>query len=97
MSPARTLLPIMGCVLGPVPVKVIAVAGSVVVAAGLVGASFAFRSGSSSAPAQTPAPAGKGPSFPLPPRGAVVYARQWGGDAIALGVVPQQGRVLAQA
>jgi len=87
----------MVSVLRPVPVKVIAVAGSVVVAAGLVGASFAFRSGSSSAPAQTPAPAGKGPSFPLPPRGAVVYARQWGGDAIALGVVPQQGHVLAQA
>jgi hypothetical protein len=83
-------------VLGPVPVKFIAVAGSVVVAAGLVGASFAFRSGPSSAPpAATPTETGSG--FPRPPRGAVVYARQWGGDAIALGVVPQKGHVLAQA
>jgi hypothetical protein len=82
-----------------VPVKFIAVAGSVVVAAGLVGASFAFRAGSSSAPpaaTQTAAtPTGKG--FPRPPHGAVVYARQWGGDAIALGVVLQKGHVLAQA
>jgi len=84
-----------------VPVKLVAVAGSVVVAAGLVGASFAFRSKPSSAPpaaAQTAAtPVGNGPGFPRPPSGAVVYARQWGGDAIALGVVPQKGHVLAQA
>lgn len=88
----------MDGVLGPVPMKLVAVAGSVVVAAGLVGASFAFRSGSSSAPASAPArPTGQRPGFPRPPRGAVVYARQWGGDAIALGVVPQEGHVLAQA
>lgn len=91
----------MDTVLGPVPVKFIAVAGSVFVAAGLVGAALALRSGSSSAPAvaaQTAAPStGKAPGFPSPPVGAVVYARQWGGDAIALGVVPQQGHVLAQA
>jgi hypothetical protein len=83
-------------VLGPVPVKLIAVAGSVVVVAGLVGAAFAFRSGSSSAPAAVATPIGKSPTFPGPPHGAVVYARQLGGDAIALGVVPQQGHVLAE-
>ena len=83
-------------VLRPVPVKVIAVAGSVVVAAGLVGAAFAFRSGSPSAPAAAAPPSSKSPTFPGPPPGAVVYARQWGGDAIALGVVPKQGHVLAQ-
>jgi hypothetical protein len=37
------------------------------------------------------------PGFPSPPRGAVVFARQLGHDALALGVVPQQGQVLAQA
>jgi hypothetical protein len=86
----------MDRVLGPVPVKVIAVAGSVVVAAGLVGAAFAFRSGSPSAPAAAATTNANGQGFPRPPRGAVVYARQWGGDAIALGVVPKQGHVLAQ-
>jgi hypothetical protein len=86
----------MDRVLGPVPVKFVAVAGSVVAAAGLVGASFAFRSGSPTAPAATTTPSGKSPAFPGPPHGAVVYARQWGSDAIALGVVPQVGHVLAQ-
>lgn len=79
------------------PVKLVAVAGSVVVAAGLIGASFAFRSGASSTTTTAATPIGKGPSFPLPPPGAVVYARQWGGDAIALGVVPEKGHVVAQA
>jgi hypothetical protein len=36
------------------------------------------------------------PGFPSPPRGAVVFARQFGRDALALGVVPQDGQVLAQ-
>src|SRR5439155_12490975 len=45
-----TSVPIIGGVLGPVRVKLLAMAGSVVVAAGLVAASFAFRSGASSAP-----------------------------------------------
>src|SRR5262245_56702110 len=35
--------------------------------------------------------------FPAPPVGAVVYARRMGGDALALGVVPQAGRVIVQA
>ncbi|MDQ1511956.1 MAG: hypothetical protein QOG50_3800 [Actinomycetota bacterium] len=86
----------MDCVLGPVPVKFIAVVGSVVVVAGLVGAAFAFRSGSPSAPAAAATTSDNGKGFPQPPRGAVVYAREWGGDAIALGVVPQKGHVLAQ-
>jgi hypothetical protein len=80
-----------------VPVKLVAVAGSVVVAAGLIGASFAFRSGASSTTTTAATPIGKGPSFPLPPPGAVVYARQWGRDAIALGVVPENGHVVVQA
>src|SRR5436309_1898403 len=32
-----------------------------------------------------------------PPRGAVVFARQWGGEALALGVVPRPGGALVQA
>jgi hypothetical protein len=86
----------MDRVLRPLPVKVIAVVGSVVVGAGLVGAALAFRSGSPSAPAAAATPSDTGQGFPRPPSGAVVYARQWGGDAIALGVVPKQGHVLAQ-
>jgi hypothetical protein len=35
--------------------------------------------------------------FPAPPRGAVVYSRQLGRNALALGVVPRAGEVLVQA
>jgi hypothetical protein len=35
--------------------------------------------------------------FPAPPDGAVVYSRQLGSDALALGVVPRHASVLAQA
>ena len=37
------------------------------------------------------------PDFPAPPVGAVVYSRQMGDTALALGVVPEPGRVIAQA
>jgi hypothetical protein len=37
------------------------------------------------------------PRFPTPPAGAVVYSRQLGSAALALGVVPRRGSVLAQA
>jgi hypothetical protein len=81
-------------------VKVAAVAGSVLVAAGLVGAALAFRGGGSNASTATSeseaAPVGKGQGFPSPPAGAVVYAHEWGRYALALGVVPQRGQVLAQ-
>jgi hypothetical protein len=43
------------------------------------------------------APAASGPRFPASPGGAVVYSRRLGSDALALGVVPQPGRVLVQA
>src|SRR5579864_5410813 len=88
----------MDFVLRPQSVKVAALAGSLVVTAGLVGAAVAFRGGGSSTSttaAQSEAsPAG---NFPGPPHGAVVYAREWGSNALALGVVPQRGQVLAQA
>lgn len=82
--------------------KVAALAGSVAVAAGLVGAAVAFRGGGGSSASTTgsqsrPATAGRGTGFPAPPHGAVVYARQWGSNALALGIVPQRGQVLAQA
>jgi hypothetical protein len=48
------------------------------------------------APAAT-VPAPSGPRFPAPPAGAVVYSRELGSNALALGVVPQAGQVLAQA
>jgi hypothetical protein len=43
------------------------------------------------------AAAPSGPRWPAPPAGAVVFSRELGSDALALGVVPQHGRVLAQA
>jgi hypothetical protein len=78
-------------------VKVAALAGSVLVAAGLVGVALAFHGGGlNSSTGSDVTPIGKGPGFPRPPHGAVVYAREWRRDALALGVVPQRGQVLAQ-
>jgi len=37
------------------------------------------------------------PDFPAPPEGAVVYSREMGGDALALGVVPGTERTIVQA
>lgn len=69
-----------------------------------IAAALLLRPGSSaqasvvSAPLPTPAaPTPSGPRFPAPPDGAVVYSRQLGTDALALGVVPHRGSVLAQA
>ena len=45
----------------------------------------------------TPVSAASKPQFPAPPDGAVVYSRQLGSDALALGVVPRRASVLAQA
>src|SRR5207253_4138134 len=47
------------------------------------------------APASTPPPP-RSSGFPAPPPGAVVYSREDGPYALALGVVPNGGRVLAQ-
>ena len=81
------------------PVKPVIVAGSVLVAVGLVLVAAVLRPAASS-PASSSTAAGsteQRTAFPAPPAGAVVYARQWGGDGLALGVVPQAGQVLAQA
>src|SRR5690349_1091118 len=78
---------------------VIASAG-VVLVVGLVAAAFLARPSARTTPASAPAtsqPANDHAGFPVPPRGAVVYARQWGGSAVALGVVPGQRTLLAQA
>ena len=48
------------------------------------------------APARAPVRSSSG-GFPAPPRGAVVYSREMGPDALALGVLPRSGSVLVQA
>lgn len=78
---------------------VIATAGAVLVV-GLVAAAFLARPSARTTPAHAPATsqsANDHAAFPAPPRGAVVYARQWGGSAVALGVVPGQRTIVAQA
>jgi hypothetical protein len=82
---------------------VVAVAGAALLGVPIA-AALLLRPGSgaqaSVTPPPTPAPAAaapSGPRFPAPPDGAVVYSRQLGSDGLALGVVPQRGRVLAQA
>ena len=78
--------------------KLVAIAGVVLLAAGAVVAAVALRSKPASPSATTEAaPAAPSAGFPVPPRGGVLYARQMGGEALALGLVPQGGGVLAQA
>jgi hypothetical protein len=69
-----------------------------------IAAALLLRPGSGAEASVTPAPvttpavsAPAAPRFPAPPAGAVVYSRQLGSHALALGVVPQRGSVLAQA
>ena len=79
-------------------------AGAVVLAAPIA-AALALRPGSDALgsvtrPAAAPtaaAPASSRPHFPAPPAGAVVYSRELGSNALALGIVPQAGGVLTQA
>ena len=58
--------------------------------------------GASPAATSAPAPAAgsssnAGPAFPAPPPRAVVFARQLGRNALALGIVPRRGSALLQA
>jgi hypothetical protein len=78
--------------------KLAVLAGVVLLAAGAVVAALALRSkpASPAAPTEAASPRAN-PGFPLPPKGGVLFARQMGGEALALGVVPRHGAVLAQA
>jgi hypothetical protein len=78
--------------------KLVLLAGAVLLAAGAVVAALVLRSSPASPAASTEA-ASTAPNagFPVPPKGGVLYARQMGGEALALGVVPRAGSVLAQA
>jgi hypothetical protein len=67
-------------------------AGGVVIVSALVVLAFLLRS---TAPVEPEAP--KAEPFPAPPKGATVFARPLGADALALGVVPQGRRLLVQA
>ena len=72
--------------------------GAPIVAALLLRPGFgAPASASPAAPPSQTATVPPSPQFPAPPRGAVVYSRQLGSDALALGVVPQGRSVLVQA
>ena len=88
------------------PVRLLAaVMGAVALVAAPIGAALALRPSAGAGATATPAPVASAapaqPSvragFPAPPSGAVVFARQLGADALALGVVPEHGRVLVQA
>ena len=76
----------------------IALAGSVFVGAAIA-AAFVLRPGSATPASVAPVPgvaAPSAPQFPAPPHGAVVYSRQLGSDALALGVVPRRTSLLVQ-
>jgi hypothetical protein len=80
----------------------VAIAGAVLLGAPIA-AALVLRPGSGTPASVTPAPipvsavAPSEPLFPAPPDSAVVYSRQLGSDALALGVVGRRGSVLVQA
>lgn len=84
----------MVIVVRPSP-KLMVLVGAAALAAGSLAAAATLWSGTGAhaANGQTTQAA----RFPVPPKGGVLYARQMGGEALALGVVPGRGRVLAQA
>src|SRR5260221_11267207 len=93
-------VPIIKRALASIPVKVLVAVGSIVLTVVAIVAAFALRSGTSapaSAPPATVLPAHRRSGFPTPPHGAVVFSRQMGGDALALGVMPKSGHMLLQA
>ncbi|HEX7524913.1 MAG TPA: hypothetical protein VF327_01335 [Gaiellaceae bacterium] len=78
----------------------VALAGAALVGVPIAAALLLRPGSGAQASAPIPAPvaaAPSGPRFPAPPEGAVVYSRQLGSDALALGVVPRRGSVLVQA
>lgn len=78
--------------------KLVVLAGVVLIAVGAIVAAFALRSTPASPTAATVGSTpSSSPGFPVPPKGGVLFARQMGGEALALGVVPNGGSVLAQA
>jgi hypothetical protein len=78
--------------------KLVLLAGVVLLSAGAVVAALVLRSKPTSpSPPTAAAPATPSAGFPVPPKGGVLFARQLGSEALALGVVPRGGAVLAQA
>jgi hypothetical protein len=77
----------------------IALAGAAFVGV-VIAAALVLRPGpgsSASAPLVPVLSAPAAPLFPAPPHGAVVYSRQLGSNALALGIVPRRASVLVQA
>jgi hypothetical protein len=77
----------------------IALAGVVFVGV-VIAAALLLRPGSGAPATVASVPgvaASSAPQFPAPPHGAVVYSRQLGSDALALGIVPRRASVLVQA
>jgi hypothetical protein len=73
---------------------------AVAVAGALIVTAFLLRPGTSvpAAPSrESTLPPAQHAGFPVPPPGAVVFSRELGGDALALGVVPKHGSLLLQA
>jgi hypothetical protein len=78
--------------------KSVAALAAAALGGGLIVSAVLLRPGATSPAStdQSTLPVSKRAGFPAPPRGAVVFSRQMGGDGLALGVVPQRGHVLAQ-
>ena len=78
--------------------RALVIGGSVLLLAAIAAAALVLTAGGSGSGLATPRvlPAAQ-PRFPGPPRGAVVYAREDGADALALAVVPRQHGVGLQA
>jgi hypothetical protein len=76
--------------------RVLATLGGIAIVGAPVAAAVLLRTPALAEP--PPAiPASPSAGFPAPPSGAVVYSRQAGSEALALGIVPRRGSILLQA
>ena len=79
--------------------RLLATLGGIALVAAPIAAAVILRT--PGAPASTESPPARAASpaagFPAPPSGAVVFSRQAGSEALALGIVPRHGSILVQA
>jgi hypothetical protein len=79
--------------------RLLATLGGIALVAAPIAAAVILRTPGAPASTESPpaSPASPAAGFPAPPSGAVVFSRQAGSEALALGIVPRHGSILVQA
>ena len=77
--------------------RFLATLGGIAIAGVSLAAAVLLRQPVRAPASNEPRPAAASAGFPAPPSGAIVYSRQAGSSALALGIVPRRGSILLQA